>query len=378
MKKKKLLFVYYKINRSGGINRVLTDLVNAISADYDVSILLLMSPHQPFYELNPDVRLEFVDTFNHWAFRKICLWLDKYFRWLPFQNKLKFYLYDFGAYQTLDEWMNAHGDEYDTIISCMYKLSAGLSINKKVNYKTIGWEHNNFRGGGLIWGTLRKSYSKKLKAVVAITSKAQDYFRSVGAHTTLIYNLMNEKVYTLPFKPFAEKKNQILFAANLHPEKNVLGFLKIIRQLDLPDGWIVKLIGDGVQMNLVRDFIKENHLEDKVQLLGKVSFDEVMQNMRESKIFCLTSENEPFGLVLIEAMFNSCVLLAYDCEHGPAEIINEKNGYLFPLHDEKSYVETLKNLISNPELIKKINISGYQDAQKWQKESGLKQWKEIL
>lgn len=378
MEKKKLLFVYYKMNRAGGINRVLTDLVNAVSVDYDITILLLMSAHKPFYELRPEVKLEFVDAFHHWAFRKVCVWLDRYMRWLPFRDKLKFYLYDFGAYKTLDKWMDTHGGDYDTIISCMYKLSAGLSINKKVNYKTIGWEHNNFRGGGWLWGSLRKNYSKKLKAVVAITAQAQDYFRSLGANTKLIYNLMNDEVYQLPFKPVEEKKNQIVFAANLHPEKNVMGFLRIIQQVDLPKDWTVKLIGDGIQMGWVENFIKENQLQQQVHLLGKVPFDEVMQNMAESKIFCLTSVNEPFGLVLIEAMFNSCVLLAYDCEHGPAEIINQNNGFLIPLHDENCYVEVLRDLISNPGLIKKINRSVYQDAKKWQKRGGLKQWEEIL
>lgn len=378
MEKKKLLFVYYKMNRSGGINRVLTDLVNSVSADYDITILLLMAPHQPFYEVDPGVKLEFIDTFNHWAFRKICVWLDKYMRWLPFQNKLKGYLYDFGAYQTLDQWMNTNADKYNTIISCMYKLSAGLSFNKNFNYKTIGWEHNNFKGGGLLWGTLRQWYSKKLKAVVSITSKSQVYFQSIGAQTELIYNLMNDGVYNLPFVPFELKKNQIVFAANLHPEKNVLGFLRIIQKVDLPKDWTVKLIGDGVQMNLMKSFINENHLEDQVQLLGKVSFDEVMQTMSESKIFCLTSKNEPFGLVLVEAMFNSCILLAYDCEHGPAEIINHNNGFLIPLHDEKSYVEALRNLISEPELLKKLNVSAYKDAKRWKKESAIRQWKELL
>lgn len=80
MEKKKLLFVYYKMNRAGGINRVLTDLVNAVSVDYDITILLLMSAHKPFYELRPEVKLEFVDAFHHWAFRKVCVWLDRYMR----------------------------------------------------------------------------------------------------------------------------------------------------------------------------------------------------------------------------------------------------------------------------------------------------------
>lgn len=57
MEKKKLLFVYYKLFKPGGINRVLTNLVNELAEEYDVTILLLMAEHKPFYPLDERIKL---------------------------------------------------------------------------------------------------------------------------------------------------------------------------------------------------------------------------------------------------------------------------------------------------------------------------------
>lgn len=110
MPKKKLLFVYYKLWKPGGITRVLVNLVNELVAEYDVTILILVADTRSFYELDGRVKIISVDSYQHWAFTKGCVGIDKYLKWLPKRRNIKYYLYDFGAYRALKKWLNMlHG-----------------------------------------------------------------------------------------------------------------------------------------------------------------------------------------------------------------------------------------------------------------------------
>ena len=57
--------------------------------------------------------------------------------------------------------------------------------------------------------------------------------------------------------------------------------------------------------------------------------DNIAEEYLKSSFFVLSSNYEGFGLVLIEAMACGLPSVAYNCPHGPADIIyNEKDGML--------------------------------------------------
>ncbi|WP_312321614.1 hypothetical protein [Soonwooa sp.] len=54
---KKILFIYYKLFKPGGVARVLTSLANELcEAGYDVSILVLMANDGSFFHLDPRIK----------------------------------------------------------------------------------------------------------------------------------------------------------------------------------------------------------------------------------------------------------------------------------------------------------------------------------
>ncbi|MDY3521887.1 glycosyltransferase [Riemerella anatipestifer] len=112
--------------------------------------------------------------------------------------------------------------------------------------------------------------------------------------------------------------------------------------------------------------------------LGKKSTNEIIHILQESKIFALTSTVEAFGLVLVEAMFCSNVLIAYDCNYGPSDIINKNNGFLIPLRNKDLFRENLQHLLDNPADLERLSHSSYMEAQKWKKDKILEQWKKII
>src|SRR5690606_3328882 len=240
--KKKLLFIYYKLFKPGGINRVLVNLVNELIEDYEITILVLMAKHKPFYNLDPRIKLVFIDSFKHWAFAKVNVSIDKYLKWLPKRNNIKNYFYDFGASQTLDNWLKKNHSQFDLIVSCMYKLSAQLAFNKKYASKTIAWEHTDHMMGGIVFNTLKKKYFHNLKKIVAVNTPANAYYSQRNSNTYLIPNIIGEPFESNEVK--VSKENWISYVGRLDKDKNVAELIEIFVKTDSAD-WKFQIIGNG-------------------------------------------------------------------------------------------------------------------------------------
>ena len=78
-----------------------------------------------------------------------------------------------------------------------------------------------------------------------------------------------------------------------------------------------------------------------VYLNRALTQSEILEELKKSKIICMTSFKEGLPTILIEGLFTSNALVSYDCNYGPSDIITEKNGFLIPLHDQKK--QTLEN-----------------------------------
>ncbi|MGV4414993.1 glycosyltransferase [Chryseobacterium sp. T1] len=375
---KKLLFIYYKLFKPGGVARVLVSLVNELAANgYDVTIMLMVDDKSSFYELDPRVKVISIDTFSHWAFTKINVNIDKYLRKLPKRSNIKNYIYDFGQWSMLSKWLAKNHQQYDIIISSWYKLSAQISINKEIAKKTLAWEHSNFEVGGKFWGDYFRPKYKNLKAVVCINKASLDYYKTLNSNSFLIPNMVGEPFESIDHVNFESKKNQLIYVGRLDKDKNVLSLIKAIQKTDLK-GFKLKIIGDGPELNTLKKYCEDQHLTNQIEFTGRLGIDEIKTELLQSKIFLFMSKTEAFGQVLLEAMYCGNGLISYDCKYGPSDIITDKNGYLIPYNDEVSFIQKLNYLIANPEKLQSLNQSSYEDVYQWRSKHTLIKWKNIL
>jgi len=121
-------------------------------------------------------------------------------------------------------------------------------------------------------------------------------------------NGMNiERMYALASaKTFTDKENIILTVGRIGaPEKNNELLLSAIEKLELGD-WKVIFIGPiekHFEFVIEKFFQKNPHLQKKVIFTGAIYDRKLLfEWYARSKIFCLTSIEESFGFVLIEAM----------------------------------------------------------------------------
>ena len=371
----KILFVYYKLFKAGGVARVLVSLANELVAKgNEVSIVIMISNTSSFFELDKRVNIIVIDTFSHWGFQKINVNLNKYLPKLPYKNNIKNYVYDFGQWEMLHKWMNKNHQDYDVIVSSWYKLSAQLALNKKVRHKTIAWEHANFEVGGKLWFDILRKYYKNLKAIVCINSNSLKHYKSINKNSYLIPNLIGEPFESFDQNLISQKENTLIYVGRLDQDKNVREILDIINQVDLSD-FLLKIIGDGPSRNDLENKLNSNeNLKDKVQFLGSQSISEIYKELTKSKIFLFTSKTECLPTVLIEANLMSNALISYNCNYGPSDIVDESNGFLIPKSDQKQFIEKLQFLINQPEELNTILRTSSRNSYKWRKKEILEQW----
>ena len=376
-KKKRILLVYYKLFKPGGVAKVLTNLANALSEEgYTVEILLLMSKRDHFYPLNSNIKVHNIDTFSHWAW-KICEFNVKHLRFIPKIKNFNAYIYHIGVFLMLRNWMRKNHQNYDTIISAWYKLSSFLALNKKASKKTIAWEHVTYETGGILFKDTLRKYYKNLKGIVCINSPAIEHYKQYNK-TYFIPNIIGEPFENQPEISLENKENLISFVGRLDREKNAIALLEIFKESKIHTDWKLQIIGDGSERKNLEQFVEKNQLQDRVIFYGTKTSEEILKLLRRSKIFGFTSLKEALPTVLLEAMFCGNAIISYNCNYGPSDIVKNNSGFLIDVNNKEDFIQKLEMLTNSDEKLEKMMENATKETQNWKQNEILKKWQEII
>lgn len=156
-------------------------------------------------------------------------------------------------------------------------------------------------------------------------------------------------------KVFPGLKLKVLYAGRGTPEKRVYLVARIAQQCRAK-----KLPIDFSYLGDVKPFLEEK-LTDTGIFLGNISNTEEVNNVyRNADILIITSSEEGFPMVVMEAMSFGCIILATPVGDLPVHIQNEQEGFLFStVEDEEKIVseaiDYVEKLLINPSLCIKIS-----------------------
>jgi glycosyltransferase involved in cell wall biosynthesis len=134
-------------------------------------------------------------------------------------------------------------------------------------------------------------------------------------HIKVIYNGIDPgKFNGYLRKPDSQGKIRLLFIGRVVRSKGVFDLLKVFKELsDEEDKVILNIVGDGEDLEALVSAAKQTGLEDKVNFLGKIPYDEVASKLFASDVFVLpTLRVEGFPMTLPEAMFAELPVVAND------------------------------------------------------------------
>lgn len=174
---------------------------------------------------------------------------------------------------------------------------------------------------------------------------------------------VNPIIFALTRGKKTKKRKTILCVARYTKQKRLdilIDALTLLKQEGLDFKAI--LIGEGEEKNNLEKMVENRSLSEEITLLPLMTQHELSHYYRESDVVVLPSENEGFGLVLVEAQLCHIPVIGAD-SGGITEIIQaEKTGLLFPPGEVQTLANQMKRILTDEDLFLKLASNAHQSA----------------
>ncbi len=141
---------------------------------------------------------------------------------------------------------------------------------------------------------------------------------------------------------------RLVWAGRFVPDKNPVQVVRTLAEIQDLD-WKCVMLGDGPDRLQVKAEIKRCDLEDRIELPGWTSQEEVMACFAESDVLFMPSFTEGLPIVGLQALVLGLAIVATRVG-GFVELVDpEINGYLVQDAGGNGFSEPLRELLSNPE-----------------------------
>lgn len=130
----------------------------------------------------------------------------------------------------------------------------------------------------------------------------------------------------------------------------------------LADKISVKIYGDGSLKEDLEKQIERSHLKETVFLQGKIPNTQVPEALSEMDIFCAVSEEESFGVAVVEAMAMRRPVVVTDAEGFREVVVHGQNGFICKKRDPDSIADALEILVKDEKMRRAFGDAGQKRA----------------
>ena len=193
---------------------------------------------------------------------------------------------------------------------------------------------------------------KKCDYVFCITRAMMEYMKHNGIEEQKLLYLPNSiDISRLDYKAKnrTTKTTSIGIMARLVPKKGVDIALKALRILK-EQALDVRLViaGEGSELEYLKQLTVDLGITSFVEFRGWVANSSYFYQTID--IFCLPSREEPFGIVILEAMMFGLPVVATNTD-GPREIISDgEDGIIIDIDSSEQLANALKLLVISPQV----------------------------
>ena len=357
----KITFVINNLS-GGGAERILVNILNNLDRHkFEPRLFLFEYEGDYLKSLSKDIEI---------GFSKKCT-TSKKSRISIFNSiKKQFNRYTSGS-KELEEFIK----EDDCVVAYLEKMSTYAlgKIIRKSNKCSYAWLHTNASDFSTIHKFLSKKYYKYYKNVFCVSSEcaeiAKKEFSKLSDKIEYIYNPIEiekiiEKSNENSFYDLPSGKN-IVAIGRLTTQKAFDTLIKAFALIKVSNVNLI-ILGEGEEREYLEALIKENNLEEKVQLPGFVNNPFAI--LKKSDLFVLSSRIEGLPTVLIEALALNKKIVSTKCS-GSREILNNgEYGYLVEVDDVEELAEKITSAI-----LSSNNVNGLMRAMEFDKSNIIKQ-----
>ena len=172
------------------------------------------------------------------------------------------------------------------------------------------------------------------------------------------------------------KKKEVIFVGRVIKLKRVSYLLdawKIIED-NVPD-WCFRIIGDGDNLEHDKKYAEEIGVKHVIF----EGYKDAKDYMKNASILLVASNQEGFGMVIIEAQYFGCVPIVVASYPTIYDLVdNGVNGYLVENNNVKKYAETLYSLIQDDEKRNKMAQDAIANSKKFMVSNICNLWENLF
>lgn len=276
-------------------------------------------------------------------------------------------------------FINCHElfEKYDILQPCEYNQIQAWILAKNYAHKVV-----------IYHGPYYSKYNKKYNIACAIfdlfflrrykkynttfitkSEKAKEFLEkkgikeknisSVGVGVDLQMLLTNQQCKELVYLNMKKNKSalKILYVGKLEERRDVTFILKVFSKVkERYNNSFLYIIGNGEEKytNEIKKVIDDLDLSKNIFWQEKCEQKYLSDVYKLADFFVLPTEYEIFGMVLLEAMLYGTVVLTTSNGGSCTLIQNKKNGFIFNQKDANEWANTICELWSNKEVMKKV------------------------
>ena len=143
-----------------------------------------------------------------------------------------------------------------------------------------------------------------------------------------------------------------------------------------PD-WTLNVYGSGELHDEVIRWILQRHLSTSIVLHEPV--DDIMERYLESSLSVMSSRYEAFPMVILESMSCGVPVVAFDCPHGPRNIIRDgEDGLLVEYLNPQALADGICRLIEDEKLRLLLGANARCNVQRFSQQQIMQQWMDLF
>ena len=211
----------------------------------------------------------------------------------------------------------------------------------------------------------------------AFAQDAKRLFKKGNDKICAIPNPLSFENYISP-DDIVKKYKEILFVGRIDENKRlpyVIDAWKCIHDKNEFSDWRLTVVGDGV------DLEKNKNYAHKLQCtrIYFEGFQNPLEYYKRASLLVMTSANEGFGMVLVEAQANGCVPVVMDSFPALHDIIqHDDNGVIVRNDDIPGFVSALEKLMLHDDYRIRLACRGLETCQRFSIDTIITQWEQLF
>ena len=230
------------------------------------------------------------------------------------------------------------------------------------------------------WSGRARRLLSSAKAVTTPSNYLKEKMSEFASHIECLPNPINVSDYD--FRLRRSPRNELMWLRAFHEIYNpVLAVRALLELLPMRPEAHLTMAGldkrDG-SLSRTQAFIRENKLEQRVNILGPIEKKDVPTALQKADIFLNTSRIDNTPVSVLEAMANGLCVVSTNVGGMPFMLDDGKDSLLVAPDQSKDMARAVTRLIAEPVLAERISRNARVKAEKWDWAQILPRWQSLL